>query len=302
MTKKSFHKYRKIHKWLGLVLGIYLIYMSITGILINHKDLTTGINISSRWLPDELKIDKWESGSLKSIVIEDKNIYIGGKQGVYFSNDNGKRFVELKEGYPKNLYKKHTNKIARFLGKTIAINYDGLYIHNGKKWQKKELDKELKDLGVFNNSLYILTKDSFYVTKDLINYKIIVPKIPQDKEMISSLAMFMFMIHNGSIGGFWGKIFIDIVATVLIIVIITGFYVWFFAKNFKHIKDPKVRKTYANSIKPYLKFSHEKHNKLGIYGVVFFLAISISGVFIASPIIFITDEVHLKQFWDKEHQ
>ena len=44
--------WRKHHKWLGLLLGFFIIMFSLSGLILNHPMLFADVNISRKMLPE----------------------------------------------------------------------------------------------------------------------------------------------------------------------------------------------------------------------------------------------------------
>ena len=93
--KKIYKKAVSWHKYIGLFLSIILVWMSVSGILLNHPDLIANIGISKAYFPDEYIPENWNRGGIQDIVyLNDDTFIIGGKQEsscivihtAYFSN------------------------------------------------------------------------------------------------------------------------------------------------------------------------------------------------------------------------
>ena len=66
---------KKYHKWLGIIISIFLIVFSISGIILNHRDLLSHFDINRNILPLEYHYHNWNNASIRgSIKTEDNRI------------------------------------------------------------------------------------------------------------------------------------------------------------------------------------------------------------------------------------
>ena len=56
MKKSTWHKH---HKWFGLILGFFLIMFSLSGLVLNHPMLFSGVNVSRAILPSNYQYQQW---------------------------------------------------------------------------------------------------------------------------------------------------------------------------------------------------------------------------------------------------
>ena len=56
--------WRKHHKWFGLVLGFFIVMFSLSGLVLNHPSVFSGVNVSRSVLPSDYLYDHWNRGLL----------------------------------------------------------------------------------------------------------------------------------------------------------------------------------------------------------------------------------------------
>ena len=101
MKIRSFKNTRNLHKWIGLISGVFFIILSLSGFILMHYD-SLGLNkvqISGKFLPD--KYFKIASSRRKIQTIAGTpggSIYVGTDHGLYRSRDDGNTWAELKQG------------------------------------------------------------------------------------------------------------------------------------------------------------------------------------------------------------
>jgi len=63
MTRNTvLKKLRKFHKWPGIVITLFVILFSLSGILMNHRSGISAVDIKRSWLPADYSYQKWEEG------------------------------------------------------------------------------------------------------------------------------------------------------------------------------------------------------------------------------------------------
>ena len=68
MTRNKILKlFRKFHKWPGIVITLFVILFSISGIFMNHRGLISAIDINRSWLPADYSYENWNKGAVKSV-------------------------------------------------------------------------------------------------------------------------------------------------------------------------------------------------------------------------------------------
>ena len=119
---------RKIHKISGLIAGVVILILSITGFFLDHYNWKFLHTITLKEVPSHLY--KLNKGNFNSYLIDpnDKNhIITGGARGVYESFDAGKNFVQTLD---EVVY-------------AIKDNKEFLYIATANGIYKKEFKEEL---------------------------------------------------------------------------------------------------------------------------------------------------------------
>jgi len=46
-----YNLFKKYHKWIGIVFTLFIMLFSITGIILNHRELLSGADVSRKLLP-----------------------------------------------------------------------------------------------------------------------------------------------------------------------------------------------------------------------------------------------------------
>ncbi|RMD88652.1 MAG: hypothetical protein D6813_11760, partial [Calditrichaeota bacterium] len=110
--KSLYRKSRWLHKILGLILIPFLIWMSISGIILNHPRLTASINVPAWLIPGEYDVKNWNRSSIiGSVHTKDGRLFIYGKKGVWQVTPE-KKVKYLGEGFPRAALYKKTNHLV----------------------------------------------------------------------------------------------------------------------------------------------------------------------------------------------
>ena len=171
MIKTLYRKSRWLHKILGLILIPFLIWMSISGIILNHPELVDQINVPAWMIPEHYKIKNWNRSSIIGAVQSvDNTTYLFGKKGVWrVSASNSIDF--LGRGFPQSAFYQKTNHMV-LLNRDkdsllLAATDGGLYfsaINNGQ-WRRIDLPgkpEKLKKILMIQNDLLIIGESNFY--------------------------------------------------------------------------------------------------------------------------------------------
>ncbi len=103
MRFRFFKTSRDFHKWTGIVCAIFILILSVSGILLMHRDSLDldQIEVSSRYLPDKyfhLVKDKLKIQSIAVNPQNEKIIFVGSGNGLFRSQDGGKTWQSLHDG------------------------------------------------------------------------------------------------------------------------------------------------------------------------------------------------------------
>ncbi len=292
--KRLYQKSRWLHKYFGLLLVLFLIWMSVSGIILNHPELFGSFNVPSWMTPPAYHVKNWNRSSLIGLTYSEKNPqvwYFYGKNGVWKSINNGQKVIPLTSGFPESNYYRKTNSLLLIEGERpylLAATDGGLYqaYLDDEQWQQIPLNGDrhkVKKLLLVKNKLYVFTDSGVFVSRsanDLLSFtNVSIPRA--EKERRVTLVQLFFDLHDGKAFGLAGKILMDVIALILIFISFTGFYVWFVPwrkrKAIVKIFKPKI----IQRTRTFLKY----HIKIGIYVAVFFLILGGTGLFMRPPLL-----------------
>ena len=295
MIKALYRKSRWIHKYAGLILVLFLMWMSISGIILNHPQLFAPISVPHALIPPTYKINNWNRSSLIGLVYSKQNpdvLYLYGKKGVWKSEDGGKTFVPWQNGFPRSRYYLKTNHLFLWENERpflLAATDGGLYrayLKEGR-WHKVELpfkDEAVKKILFVRDRLLVFSESHVYgapFPANELHFKTVPLKRAENRHSVTLVKLF-FDLHDGQVWGLPGQLLVDVVGLILFFMSFSGFYIWFIPwrwrrrtkRNLKAIGYSKIR---------FIRWLVKYHLKIGIYVAFFFLILGSTAFFMRPP-------------------
>lgn len=324
MKNKYYKISRLIHKYLGFILLVFLLWMSLSGVLLNHPKAMRDCSVPALMVPEYYHPDNWNRSTLKSLLyIDDKkdSVLVYGNQGVYLSVGDTKNFLPCMNGeYPKAPWKKRTNHVVidSTNNRLLAATNAGFYECDIETllWRRIDLGKEsdpiIKILQlpgqivlVSKSCLYISeNKDGRYINAEEINkednlninsFRKIIPYKDSETKTISLIRVF-FELHDGSFLGFPGKIIWDIAGLVLFFLCVSAIYIWYYPKKWKRRFKRKGYKS-SDSERRIRSLFLKYHKKLGWCFSILLIVIFITGMFMRPPLIMSLAKGSIEKKW-----
>lgn len=288
MTRKSWKKH---HKWFGILFCLFLLLFCISGIVLNHRSAVSSLDISRKYLPSDFHYQNWNNGLLRGTVqLETSNeadsILLYGNAGVFKANNSGEYFRDYNRGFEKGVDNRNIQGVVEVPNGTLfAASQFSLYKAVAGRWEK--VDKapvtRLTDLIVSGDSLIVVGRSELYVSVPPYgSFTSLQLKAPEGYVQEVSLFRTIWLIHSGELFGIVGKILVDIIGIILIVISLTGVLYWLVPKYIKRLKHKK-RSTDV-SIKV-LKGSLNWHDKLGKYTILLTLFVTITGWCLRPPLL-----------------
>jgi hypothetical protein len=285
-----------LHKYVGLVIVLFLAWMSVSGVLMNHPNLISRFSVP-RWLvPPQYHIQNWNRNPLTDLVFlsRDSNVaFAAGKQGVWKSVDGGKRFVRFSDGLPSSAYYRKTRDLflyERGTGYLFAAMDGGLYVCDlrGELWRAVELgsgDEPVKKIIAVGDRLVVATASGLYAsspTPSDISFSPVSIRREEPERRVSLIELF-FSLHSGSAWLLAGRLLFDVVGAILFFLCVSAFYTWYFPWQRRRSKKSRLL-TNPHSAKAF-KLMFKYHLKLGIWIAAVLLIIGGTGFFMRPPLL-----------------
>jgi hypothetical protein len=290
---------KKYHKWLSIIFAILIIAFAISGIILNHREGFSSIDINRKYLPQEYKYKNWNNAAITgSLRINPDSVLIYGNIGIWLTDTNFNKYTDFNRGFPQGIDNRKIAKIIKLSsGEIYAGSYFGLFKFDrtSKKWKQIDLhipEQRIVDLMEKENKLFVLTRSQLLTTNSNSNFEII--NIPPPENYDNKIGLFktLWVIHSGEVYGFIGKLIVDLVAIIFIFLTITGIII--FINKYRIKARKKTKKTNVNIIKTN-RWNLKWHNKIGWTTVILLIITTSTGIFLRPPLLAIIGNTRVEK-------
>jgi hypothetical protein len=252
----------------------------------NHRESFSSVDVSRNYLGSEYQYKNWNKAAVKSsLQIEGDTALIYGNIGVWKTTDNYKSFDDFNQGFADGIDNAKIEKLLKTSsGDIYAGTLMGLFKHINGTWQKVNLpvpEKRIVDLLEVKSGLYILTRSNLLKQTsagfDKVN---LLAKANYDGEI--SLFKTLWEVHSGEAFGLLGKLFVDFIGLIFIILSISGIIYFIYPKWMKRLK---ARGQEVKKKAKFLKFNLKWHNRLGYWMILFLILTTLTGMFLRPPLL-----------------
>ncbi|HEY3388188.1 MAG TPA: PepSY-associated TM helix domain-containing protein [Prolixibacteraceae bacterium] len=284
--KKIVSTFRKLHKWPGIIIAIFAIHFAFSGIIMNHRNLFSGVDVSRKWMPRSYEYQKWNQAAVRGgLNIGKDSLLFFGNIGVWIKSDQG--FTDYNQGFPGGIDNRKINQLIRFRDKLIAATQFGLFQRSttDKEWKliPTPVDgQRLVDLFLRKDTLMILSRNILLKTTDLTQFTASTLPAPEGYTRSAGLFNTLWELHSGELFGIVGKLLVDILGLVTILLSITGLLHFFFPKLIKRRK--RITGTSGN-LPSAFRLNLRWHNVVGYIFVLFLIINTTAGIFLRPPLL-----------------
>ncbi len=281
--------FRKYHKWLGIGITVFILLFALSGIVLNHRDWFSGVNVPRSLLPEEYHYKNWNNGAVRgTLTIGPDSVLVYGNIGIWLTDSTASRFKDFNRGFPNGIdHRKISTIYKTSSGSLFAGSLFGLYQFNtsSQEWQRIELpihEPRICDITEKQDTLLVLGRSYLLSSVDHRNFSVL--QLPKSEDYYSTVGLFktLWVIHSGEILGIVGKLLVDMLGIVFIFLSITGLI---------YFINPYLIKRYLKrnrDIQPILKSSRwnlKWHNNVGWIAVFFLLITTLTGMFLRPPLL-----------------
>lgn len=280
--------FRKTHKWVGIFIALLIIIFSLSGIILNHRQIFSSVNVNRSFLPEEYQYKNWNNASVRATVKLNANSFLTyGNIGIWQTDSAFITFNDFNAGFPAGMDNRKIFKVLETNKALLAGTLFGLYKFSNEKrqWQKIPLplhEENVVDILQKGDSTFVMTRSHLLVTTNGKHFNII--NLPQPENYDNKVGLFktLWVIHSGEIYGAVGKLLVDIMALVFIFLSVGG-VILFFSK--KRLKTIGTEKTKRDKIKRTHKWNLKWHNKIGWITGLFLFITTLTGMFLRPPLL-----------------
>ena len=310
--KKKRFTWKKYHRWFGLVLSVFMLVFCVSGIILNHRQLFAGCEVSRSLMPSAYHIKNFNNGIIKgSIKINHRigktpsdSILAYGYGGVWLTDAEMKSWKDFNKGLPKNVDGRNVRNIVQTKnGEIWCAAMMDVYRFDGKEWKMFPLadnEERIADITLSKDSTSIIamTRSAVYEIsgkktdaanekRDDISEKANVTRkiIGQPEGFVPEVTLFktVWNLHSGAFFGLTGRLVVDAIAIVLIILSITGIILFILPYRIRRQKRLQARERMVKLGKQ-MVFNAKWHNKLGYTTIILTLWLAITGMCLRPPL------------------
>jgi len=290
--------FKKYHKWLGIVITVFILLFAASGIVLNHRELFSSADVSRSMLPAEYEYENWNSAAVKGTErVGEDSILIYGNIGVWLTDSRHSYFKKFNDGFPNGVDNHKVCKVFKSSkNELFAGTLFGLFKYNeiNKEWSElftPDHNPRVVDIAQKGDTLFVLSRSFLYKTVDGESF--IKKELPQGTDFDNKVGLFktLWVIHSGEIYGSIGKLIVDLVGLIFIFLSITGliyFLVPFFVKKKRGKIGKKVKR-----LKRINNWSLKWHNKIGWITIIFLIITTFTGMFLRPPLLAIIGEMRV---------
>lgn len=310
--------WKKYHRWLGLVLSVFMLVFSVSGIILNHREVFSGCEVSRKWLPASYHIKNFNNGVVKGTVMKKSaahslssencdSVLAYGCAGVFLTDSRLSTWQDFNAGLPESIDERNVRHVVKAKDGSLwcaALRDVYRYDENSHRWKKVELpgnEERIMDVALAKDSMTVvaLTRSRVFTIVPFVQYGEIVKigksssetyrvesKIipaPKKYEPKTTLFKLVWHLHSGEFFGLPGKLVVDAIALVLIVLSITGILLFILPYGIRRAKK-LAAKARMKRLGKQFAWNMKWHNKIGYVTIVLTLWIAITGMCLRPPL------------------
>lgn len=310
--------WKKYHRWLGLVLLVFMLVFCVSGIILNHREVFSGCEVSRKWLPASYYIKNFNNGVVKGTVVKKSaahslssencdSVLAYGCAGVFLTDSRLSTWQDFNAGLPESIDERNVRHVVKAKDGSLwcaALRDVYRYDENSHRWKKVELpgnEERIMDVALAKDSMTVvaLTRSRVFTIVPFVQYGEIVKigksssetyrvesKIipaPKKYEPKTTLFKLVWHLHSGEFFGLPGKLVVDAIALVLIVLSITGILLFILPYGIRRAKK-LAAKARMKRLGKQFAWNMKWHNKIGYVTIVLTLWIAITGMCLRPPL------------------
>ena len=284
--KKVIATFRKLHKWPGIIIAVFAIHFALSGIIMNHRNWFSGVDISREWLPGSYEYENWNQAAVRGgFSIGEDSLLFFGNIGTWIKTKEG--YIDFNQGFPKGIDNRKINQLLKFKDQLVAATQFGLFYRtvNAEKWEPSPIptaEQRLIDLFIKQDTLMILSRNNLIKSADLKNFQVVTLPAPEGYSRSAGLFTTLWELHSGELFGTMGKLLVDLLGIVTILLSVTGLLHFLFPKLIRRKK--RIAGSSGNLSANY-RLNLRWHNVVGYVFVLFLFINTTAGIFLRPPLL-----------------
>lgn len=282
-------KWHKQHKWFGIAVIFFLLMFCLSGIVLNHRSLFSDVEVGRSWLPSSYEYKQWNGGLLRGTVRQGNNVLIYGNNGIWLTDTLGRTLADFNLGLPHAADHRQVRNIIKARGRLFAATTEAVYRYDGGHigWKAlllpKDGDERLTDITSKGDTVIVVGRSFLYLSTTN-NKPFVKSELPAPVGYDGKVSLFrtVWMLHSGELFGTVGRLIVDAVAVVLIVLCLTGLVYWLLPK---YIKRKKRKGNNTRKPAKLLRLALMWHNKVGRATIILTLLVTVTGWCLRPPVL-----------------
>lgn len=245
-------KARKLHKYLGIPLSVLLLLASASGILLNHRELLQQADLPRSILPSSYRYKHWNNGAIKGALQTPRGLILYGGVGLWRTDSTLRSPVQpFSTGIATGADEQRIIALTQaHSGELWAASQFRLYrlAPTSLRWREAALPASfhgrIADLILRGDSLILLGRSKLYLARcsqGAKSWQEVQLATPPDYTGKLLLFRIVWALHSGEYFGLAGRLFVDLLGIILILLALTGIFYTFIHKHLTARKEKRSR-------------------------------------------------------------
>lgn len=305
MTGKGKRKgvtWKKYHRWMGVVFAVFVLLFCLSGIVLNHRSLFSGCQVSRAWLPASYRFHLYNNGIVKGTLklqepvggLKDR-VLAYGCAGVWLTDSCFSEFQDFNAGLPDGVDGRNIRNVVQDGGTLWCAALYHVYRHDGKRWVMQPLDSDGERISDLTPDRYgrvtVLTRSAvFRMTPSDVHggsdsCRFVRQELKAPEGYVSRVSLFktVWMLHSGELFGLVGRLVVDLMAVVLAVLCVTGIVLFILPYRIRR-NNRKGAVEAARRDARLMKWNLLWHNRLGVWSLVLTLLLAVTGMCLRPPL------------------
>ena len=306
-SKKKYPlNWRMWHRWAGLVLSVMIMLFCASGIVMNHRKTFTNCEVSRKWLPESYQIKDWNQGIIKGMLdVESERLgrtdsvtrIIYGQAGLWLTDTQYQQCEDFNRGIAAGIDNRKISNLVETGDRRLwcACLYNAYTYNNIKgEWETVILpgnEERVSDIAVRGqDTVIVMTRSRIYqAVAPSYCFSPCILAAPEGYDPKVTLFKTFWMLHSGDLFGLAGRLVVDALGVILIILCLTGIIFFVARIDLKRLsgRSKSDKKGALASIGRHthcMKWSMKWHKRLGVWTILLTLVLSITGMCLRPPL------------------
>lgn len=284
--------YKKLHRWPGLILSFILLYFALTGIVMNHRDWFSGVDVSRHWLPKAYRYTNWNNAALKgNVYLSPDSVLVYGNVGIWLTDSSFTNFINFSHGLPEGMDNRKIFDLHQTTnGHLYAATLFGLFAFDFTDGYWKPLTLEeagQRFVAVESRGETLIAISRSHIYSGLaagVHTKLRQHQLPVPDRFDHRITLFetLWQTHSGEIFGLPGKLFVDVLGIATAFLSVTGIIYFIFPgviRRCNRLGKPSGRMANAT------RWSLRWHNYVGAWTFLLLIILFFTGMFLRPPLL-----------------